>query len=158
MSPGTYDIHTDMRVHTKATRIVELNANGIGKAAKYVGPSSPIPSWPHSSLINTQIKTKMESMSYSPLTWRTQPLHLLPPLLYDSSNPRTKDVLDWIFFVSALNFSFWSDLPESSRYGVEWHANGWDAVGNPSPANEVWTGYWSLLAATNKGMRRSAFS
>lgn len=31
------------------------------------------------------------------------------------------------------------------RYGVEWR-EGWDLKGE-----KVWTGYWSLLAALNRG-------
>jgi hypothetical protein len=55
-------------------------------------------------------------------------------------------VLDWIFLISALNFSFWSEregLPNC--YGVEWQ-EGWE-----SSRRSVWTGYWSLVAALNKG-------
>ena len=48
-----------------------------------------------------------------------------------------------------MNFSFWSEQEgtgkESERFGVEWA--GW---GGDEP-KKVWTGYWSLLAAINKG-------
>jgi hypothetical protein len=55
-------------------------------------------------------------------------------------------VLDWIFVISSLNFSFWSEkegTPE--RYGVEWRS-GW-ALDD----KKIHTGYWSLVAALNRG-------
>jgi len=75
---------------------------------------------------------------------------------YNPNNPKTKLVLDYIFLVSALNFSFWSDKErESERYGVEWRL-GWSSpYDGPT---EVWTGYWSLLAAINKGNPKLVFS
>ena len=57
-----------------------------------------------------------------------------------------KSVLDWIFLISSLNFSFWSEKEgRPDRYGVEWRA-GWD-----STEMKVWTGYWSLVASLNRG-------
>lgn len=81
------------------------------------------------------------------------PLHFVPPMPYDPSNPRTKETLDWIFFVSSLNFSFWSQLDDERRYGVDWYEDGWNALDKPSNMRRtaVQTGYWSLPAAINKG-------
>ncbi|KAH8114472.1 hypothetical protein DFH11DRAFT_1688975 [Phellopilus nigrolimitatus] len=58
---------------------------------------------------------------------------------------------DWIFLISALNFSFWSDKEgsadgERTRFGVEWRS-GWG-----SDERRVWTGYWSLVAAVNRAL------
>jgi hypothetical protein len=65
---------------------------------------------------------------------------------HSPTNPWNKNVLNWIFLISALNFSFWSEHEGTPyRYGVEWQA-GWDVS-----EREVWTGYWSLVAALNKG-------
>lgn len=88
--------------------------------------------------------------SYSPRTWRTQGLHVVPPEYPEPistiTDPRARPTLDWIFLVSALNFSFWSELDEQKRFGVDWRES-WD----PSSRPRRWTGYWSLLAALNRG-------
>ena len=45
-----------------------------------------------------------------------------------------------------MNFSFWSELEGSpKRYGVEWR-EGWG-----SNKQKVHTGYWSLVAAVDRG-------
>lgn len=68
---------------------------------------------------------------------------------YAPDDQLTRDVLNWIFVVSSLNFSFWSEREgHSDRYGVEWRT-GWG-----SEQRKVWTGYWSLLASLNKGAFR----
>ena len=54
-----------------------------------------------------------------------------------------------MLFRSSLNFSFWSALPASSRYGVRWKA-GAHGKGELGGADQVWTGYWSLLAALHR--------
>ncbi|KAG8856447.1 hypothetical protein FRB96_006413 [Tulasnella sp. 330] len=73
---------------------------------------------------------------------------------YDPSNARTKETLDWVFFVSSLNFSFWSQLEDGKRYGVEWYEDGWRALNKPphQRKTKVQTGYWSLPAAINKAL------
>lgn len=90
--------------------------------------------------------------SYSPRTWRTHPLHVVPPEhpepISTISDSRARPTLDWIFLVSALNFSFWSELDEKKRFGVDWRES-WDE----SSREKRWTGYWSLLAALNRGER-----
>lgn len=96
-----------------------------------------------------QVLEMINKYHYAPSTWRTQPLHLVPPAPFDPVNPLTKQCLDWIFLVSALNFSFWSDLEGSSkRFGVTWKS-GWDNLTGP---DVKWEGYWSLLAALNKAL------
>lgn len=88
----------------------------------------------------------MLSESYTPRTWRTHALHICPPEPYSPSDPITKATLNWIFLISSLNFSFWSEREcHIDRYGVEWR-EGWD-----STKRETWTGYWSLVAALNRG-------
>ena len=84
--------------------------------------------------------------SYTPRTWRTHPLHLCPSDTHDLSDPMNKSVLDWIFLISSLNFSFWSEREgRPDRYGVEWRC-GWG-----SDEKKVWTGYSSLVASLNRG-------
>jgi len=66
---------------------------------------------------------------------------------FDPTNPGVKQTLDWIFLISALNFSFWSELEgQPTRYGVTWRA-GWDE----SLPEQKWEGYWSLVASLNRG-------
>lgn len=86
----------------------------------------------------------MQSDEYTPRTWHTHPLHLLPPEPYNPSAPGTRATLDWIFLVSALNFSFWS-AHAAGAYAVAWRT-GWHA-----PALALHTGYWSLPAAIDRG-------
>ena len=94
----------------------------------------------------------MLAEGYNPRTWRTHALHMLPPEADEFSwdDPRTIACLDWIFLISSLNFSFWSEKCGSERYGVQWR--------EPSTSGEkdgervqVFTGYRTLLAAINKG-------
>ncbi|KAJ3504111.1 hypothetical protein NLJ89_g8111 [Agrocybe chaxingu] len=111
----------------KATDLVQINDEGVKHAAKH-------------------IRQRLLVESYTPRTWRTHPLHICPPEPYDPDDPLTKSVLDWIFLISSLNFSFWSEKEgRSDRYGVEWLA-GWD-----SKERKVHTGYWSLVAALDRG-------
>lgn len=67
-------------------------------------------------------------------------------------------MLDWIFLISSLNFSFWSEKEKQEEvFGVEWR----DAWSSGDASNEgdssgkgeiqVWTGYWSLVAALDRG-------
>lgn len=93
-----------------------------------------------------QVHERLISESYSPRTWRTHALHLCPPEPYDPFSPQTRATLDWVFFISALNFSFWSEKEGTDeRYGVEWR-EGWG-----SEKRKVHTGYWSLVAAVDRG-------
>lgn len=90
-----------------------------------------------------KIRDSMRKAQYTPRTWRTHPLHLLPP--DDGTLVGAEPALNWIFLVSALNFSFWSELSDAERYAVEWRA-GW-----VSSERMRWTGYWSLVAAIDRG-------
>lgn len=89
----------------------------------------------------------MREQSYTPTIWRQNPMHLSPPMPFDATNPGVKRTLDWIFLISALNFSFWSELEgQPTRYAVTWRA-GWDE----SLPEQKWDGYWSLVASLNRG-------
>lgn len=84
--------------------------------------------------------------SYTPRTWRTHPLHLIPTEPHHPDDPWNRSVLNWVFLISALNFSFWSEREGcEDRYGVEWQRS-WT-----SPERTVHTGYWSLVSALNRG-------
>ena len=112
--------------------------------------------WRDFWLAMDQILVKMLVESYSPRTWRTQLLHVVPPEhpepISTISDTRARPTLDWIFLVSALNFSFWSELDEQKRFAIDWR-DSWE----PSSRPKRWTGYWSLLAALNRGERSHIF-
>ncbi|KAF9262620.1 hypothetical protein L218DRAFT_867216 [Marasmius fiardii PR-910] len=111
------------------TNVVEINQEGVSIAAKY-------------------ISAKFRSESYTPRTWRTHPIHILPHEPHSPDDSWNKAVLDWIFLISCLNFSFWSEKEGSpDRYGVEWQVS-WE-----SEEKKVYTGYWSLVAALNKALQ-----
>ncbi|KAJ7639087.1 hypothetical protein FB45DRAFT_904665 [Roridomyces roridus] len=94
------------------------------------------------------IHTKLRAESYTPRTWRTHPLHILPIEPYSPDEPLNKACLDWIFLISALNFSFWSEKEGSpDRYGVLWQES-W-----VSSRPKLWTGYWSLVASLNRALQ-----
>lgn len=79
----------------------------------------------------------MQEQQYSTETWASHPLH---------PKEKTESVVDWIFTIDLLNFSFWSDFddhdtghPSSQRFSVEYN-------------QVLYTGYWSLVAAINKAL------
>ena len=83
------------------------------------------------------IYESMKLQQYSTETWASHPLN---------PKEKTKETVDWIFMVDLLNFSFWSDYddsdsghPRSQRYSVKYN-------------DELYTGYWSLVAAINKAL------
>ncbi|KAJ7490310.1 hypothetical protein B0H11DRAFT_1719156 [Mycena galericulata] len=113
------------------TNIVRVNDVGVIMAAKH-------------------IHEKLRGESYSPRTWRSHPLHICPVEPYSSTEPLNKACLNWIFLISALNFSFWSEKEgQPGRYGVLWRES-WD-----SPRPKLWTGYWSLVASLNRALQES---
>lgn len=72
----------------------------------------------------------MQKKEYSTETWTEHELH-----------PKTKDegTVDFIFAMDLLNFSFWSNLPDDTRFAVEYRG-------------KRWTGYWSLVAALQRAL------
>ncbi|PBK75129.1 hypothetical protein ARMSODRAFT_906328 [Armillaria solidipes] len=111
------------------TSIVQINEDGVKSAARH-------------------IHDKLLAESYTPRTWRTHPLHICPLEPHNPADPSNKAVLNWIFLISSLNFSFWSEKEgEADRYGVEWQ-DAWN-----SKKKKVWTGYWSLVAALNRALQ-----
>ncbi|KAL1719063.1 hypothetical protein EV715DRAFT_290730 [Schizophyllum commune] len=110
------------------TDLVRLDDDGVEAAAHY-------------------IHHKMLFESYSPRTWRTHPLHIIPDDTKPLHDPANVRVLDWIFLISSLNFSFWSEREGTeARYGVEWQESWTEA------RPKVFTGYWSLVAALNRAL------
>ena len=80
-----------------------------------------------------QIYQLMQQKSYSAGTWSSHELH--PRLTKDNE----EETLNFIFTMNLLNFSFWSELPESERFAVEYKG-------------ARWTGYWSLIAALQRAL------
>lgn len=108
--------------------LVQINEDGVAAAARYIGD-------------------RLVKDGYTPRTWHTHPLHLCPPEPYDPAHPGTRTTLDWIFLISSLNFSFWSQYDGTECcYGVEWR-EGWG-----SEHRIVHTGYWSLVAALDRAL------
>jgi hypothetical protein len=122
---------------------VQINGDGVAAAAQYVS------CFGHLNLSQRKKKkigNRLVKDGYTPRTWHTHPLHLSPPEPYDPAHPGTRATLDWIFLISALNFNFWSYLDGSDDcFGVEWR-QGWG-----SECHVVHTGYWSLVAALDRG-------
>ena len=78
------------------------------------------------------ISTAMLKEDFGLSSWSREPLH--PKLPVDADESAVKTAIDWVFFVDALNFSFWSEETRERRYTVRY--KGADYVG-----------YWSLCAA-----------
>jgi hypothetical protein len=76
------------------------------------------------------IYEQMQKKAYSTATWSSYDLH-----------PKSKDesAVNFIFTMDLLNFSFWSEKDEDSRYSIEYQG-------------KKWTGYWSLVAALNRAI------
>ncbi|EPE07576.1 hypothetical protein F503_00298 [Ophiostoma piceae UAMH 11346] len=76
------------------------------------------------------IYSQMQAKGYSTSTWAEHELH-----------PKTRDesTVEFIFVMDLLNFSFWSELPEADRFGIEYRG-------------KKWTGYWSLVAALQRAI------
>ncbi|KAL1686148.1 hypothetical protein GGG16DRAFT_64815 [Schizophyllum commune] len=110
------------------TDLVRVDDDGVEAAAEY-------------------IHHKMLCESYSPRTWRAHPLHIMPDDTKSLHDPANVRVLDWIFLISSLNFSFWSEREGTeARYGVKWQESWTDT------RPKVFTGYWSLVAALNRAL------
>ncbi|KAJ6628901.1 hypothetical protein B0H10DRAFT_103594 [Mycena sp. CBHHK59/15] len=128
VAPGNPVVESAEFAYRK-TNIVQVSDEGVRMAAKH-------------------IHEKLEMESYSPRTWRSHPLHICPVEPYSPAEPLNKACLNWIFLVSALNFSFWSEREgQADRYGVLWQ-EGWK-----SPRPKLWTGYWSLVASLNRAFQ-----
>ncbi|GAA5893329.1 queuosine 5'-phosphate N-glycosylase/hydrolase [Sporobolomyces salmoneus] len=105
---------------------VKLNQKGINRAAE-------------------QILSQLIREPYTPSSWALVPLHPVPAKYSPSF------ILNWIFLVSSLNFSFWSSLPSDKRYGVR-YKTACDRKGKEGEGETVWTGYFSLLAALHRAI------
>ena len=77
----------------------------------------------------------MKERDYSTRTWSEHELH--PKVKNESS-------VNFIFMMNLLNFSFWSTKPEDRRFAVEYRG-------------QRWTGYWSLVAALQRGLDEGQF-
>ncbi|KAM0746603.1 hypothetical protein T439DRAFT_134946 [Meredithblackwellia eburnea MCA 4105] len=118
-------LESAFKVASKA-RDVKINQDGVNQAAR--------------SLFAT-----LQATPYTTSDWAQVPLHPTPSL-----HP-PEELIHWVFLVSTLNFSFWSDLPTPSRFGIRWKLGVEGKGGSDKEGDmKVWTGYWSLLAALHR--------
>ncbi|KZT60449.1 hypothetical protein CALCODRAFT_465590 [Calocera cornea HHB12733] len=113
--------------------------NPVLESAKFICKGNP-----HITIDEQAIPAVARELSetlktYTPHIWREQPLHNVPVVPYDPYHPSTRETLDWLFFVSTLNFSFWSDAGCTRRFAVEWDG-------------QKWNGYYSLLAVIKRAL------
>lgn len=97
--------------------------------------------------IKSSSKLILTSLIAKPLTssdWPLVPLHPIPSL------HSSREILNWIFIVSALNFSFWSDLPSNKRYGIRYKQAVDGKKKSEAVVEVIHTGYWSLIAALHR--------
>lgn len=76
----------------------------------------------------------MHERGYSTEAWAEHELH---PKLSDGFTEI--ELVNFIFTMDLLNFSFWSELPETTRFQVEYNGT-------------RWTGYSSLLACLRRAL------
>lgn len=76
----------------------------------------------------------MQERGYSTDAWTQHELH--PG---SSDGLSEVDLVNFVFTMDLLNFSFWSELPESQRYQVEYRGR-------------RWTGYNSLVACLRRAL------
>ncbi|GAA5839479.1 hypothetical protein JCM3766R1_003557 [Sporobolomyces carnicolor] len=105
---------------------VKLNHEGIKRAAQ-------------------PILSQLVKEPYTPSSWAAVPLHPVP------AKHSAEFILNWVFLVSSLNFSFWSSLPSDKRYGVR-YKSACDGKAEQGRGDVVWTGYFSLLAALHRAI------
>ena len=80
------------------------------------------------------IYQQMQTRSYSTAAWSEHELH---PKLEPG---KEEDVLNFVFTMDLLNFSFWGDGDgDDARFAVEY-------------AGKTWTGYWSLVACLQRAL------
>lgn len=109
----------------------------------HVAEHTPYVSLNHAALDSAaeEISEFLKDTSFDLGSWVLEPLH---------PDPKTCpfNFFDWIFFVSALNFSFWSESDQEHRFGIEWK-RGLDGKGGSGTI--IHSGYASLLAGIGRG-------
>ncbi|GAA6008813.1 hypothetical protein JCM11491_003792 [Sporobolomyces phaffii] len=95
-----------------------------------------------------QIVSQLVREPYTPSSWSTVALHPVPGVHSE------RFIVEWVFLVSSLNFSFWSTLGPDERYGVTYKSacDGKATDGDGDGEGVVWTGYFSLLAALHRAL------
>lgn len=149
---ATFYIHTQRRnsinsISMSANPVLTTCYAALPHCHSHVTISSPaIASFAH-TLVSSPTGLPIPSSS----SWAEEPLHPVP------SQHDARLIADWVFLVSLLNFSFWSERSSGTstangqkggRYAVRWK-DGMDSKGKGKEKD--WTGYWSLPAAFNRG-------
>lgn len=81
------------------------------------------------------IYRSMQEKSYSTSTWSEHELH---------PKEKDEDTVNFILTMDILNFSFWSDFDDQSRFAVNYRG-------------KRWTGYWSLVALLRRALDEGLF-
>ncbi|PIA89024.1 UPF0553 protein [Cercospora beticola] len=81
-----------------------------------------------------EIYRAMKARGYSTETWSTHELHPKP-----SEGFSEVDIVNFVFTMDLLNFSFWSELSSDDRFQVEYR-------------EQRWTGYNSLVACLRRAL------
>ncbi|KAF2202147.1 hypothetical protein GQ43DRAFT_480112 [Delitschia confertaspora ATCC 74209] len=84
----------------------------------------------HTKIAAMEILSQMNQREYSTKTWSSHELH---------PKEKNESTVNFIFTMDLLNFSFWSEKSEEERFSVSWKG-------------KKWTGYWSLVAALQRGL------
>ncbi|KAM3424564.1 Queuosine 5'-phosphate N-glycosylase/hydrolase [Cercospora zeina] len=82
----------------------------------------------------SEIYRAMKARGYSTETWSTHELHPKP-----SEGFAEVDMVNFVFTMDLLNFSFWSELSSEDRFQVEY-------------SGQRWTGYNSLVACLRRAL------
>ncbi|KAI5363028.1 putative queuosine salvage protein family [Septoria linicola] len=82
----------------------------------------------------SHIYKAMQERGYSTQTWSAHELHPKP-----SEGFSEVDIVNFVFTMDLLNFSFWSELSNEERFQVEYR-------------NQRWTGYNSLVACLRRAL------
>lgn len=120
----------------KSAPVSSDTLTGVLKDAEYICNNSiDVSVSMHSTLAAAaSIHKLMQERGYSTHTWSTHELH--PK---QSKGFSEVDIVNFVFTMDLLNFSFWSDMPVDQRYQVEYRGR-------------RWTGYNSLVASLRRAI------
>ena len=124
INPVSEDSPPDTGVLSSASFIVD---NAIDVA---ISPSA-------TKAVALTLSELMRSKKYSTEAWSAHDLHPKPE--------NGEESLNFIFTMDLLNFSFWSERDEESRFAVEYQG-------------QKWTGYWSLVACLQRALEEGEWN
>ncbi|PUU75849.1 hypothetical protein B9Z19DRAFT_1195180 [Tuber borchii] len=134
MDDVDHDLLAFMREAMGFTKTVKKGPRetGVLESAQYIFDNSIDVALDRDSVVQAakSIYDSIKRKSYSTQTWSEHELH-----------PKAKDenTLNFIFTMDVLNFSFWSEKSEDTRFSVVYNG-------------KKYTGYWSLIALINRAL------